>query len=352
MVTVNRKEKKVNATLNIDGATVKQGLRNMVAQGNATQYQADLIAWLFAFGKTNNLSLTQLSAELGYDSNSTLWRVFRNEYGARVDKICAKIERYKKIAEERSTYGRVQFIETSIARRIFKACDAALISQTIVFIYGDSQIGKTTALQEYARRNNHGQTRYIRLPAGAGAQRVAKEFAKASFISTKMPYEKIVDGILAAIDHNNLILIDEGHQPFLSYQNASTMKVFELIREIYDRTQCGMVICATNVLRKEIQEGKHAQMLEQLRRRCTHPIQLPSKPPRQDLDKIAAGFNLRPAEGDALEIIKDMIHTSGLGMYVKFLQAAVRIASKEKKKVSWSHFVLAHDLIKKLGERK
>ena len=118
----------------------------------------------------------------------------------------------------------------------------ALISQTIVLMYGDSQIGKTTALEEYARRHNHGQTKYIRLPASAGVQLCAKEIAKACFVSTSSSFEGLRDRILKAIDDKNLIIIDELHQSFMSYQKQSQIKVLEFIREIYDRTQCGMVL--------------------------------------------------------------------------------------------------------------
>ena len=44
-----------------------------------------------------------------------------------------------------------------------------------------------------------------------------------------------------------------------------------------------------------------------------------------------------------------MIHKSGLGMYVKYLQAANRMAGKEQKKLTWEHFIQAHDIIQKLS---
>jgi len=345
-------EKKENATLNISGDTVKQTLKKQIEKGEVTQSQADLVWWYYAYSKQNGYSLSLASLELGYDANSTLFRLWTGTYGAKIDKICAKIERFKKIAEERDSTASINFVETTIAKAIARFCDAALYSQTIAFIYGDSQIGKTTALMEYARLNNHGQTKYIRMPASAGVQIVAKEIARACFVSTSTCFENLRESILNSIDHNTLIIIDEVHQCFLSYQKGSQMKILEFIREIYDRTQCGMVLCGTNVLKEEIQQGKLARMLEQLRRRGTHPLQLPAKPPKKDLDKIAAAFRLPPPDGDALEIVRDMIHRSGLGMYVKFLQTAGRIAKKENKKLSWDHFILAHDLIQKLSEHK
>ena len=57
----------------------------------------------------------------------------------------------------------------------------------------------------------------------------------------------------------------------------------------------------------------------------------------------------RKKEKLAAEIVKDMIHTSGLGMYIKFLQSASMMANREGKKVTWDHFVIANDIIAKLS---
>ena len=103
------------------------------------------------------------------------------------------------------------------------------------------------------------------------------------------------------------------------------------------------------MFKSEVQTGKLSLMLEQLRRRGTIKLQLPKAPPKADLDRIAKRFGLEPAEGLAAEVIKDMIHSSGLGMYVKFLQNAAMMASKQKQKLSWEHFVQAHDIIQKLS---
>lgn len=341
-------ENKHHATLNISGAVCKQVVNRLVEEKKATREQADLIWWFFSFAKQSGFSTARAGEELG-SSSTTVYRLFNGTYEAKLDNICLKISRYKKISDERAQIQQLDFVETSISKRVFKACNAALISQTIVFIYGDSQIGKTTALEEYARRNNHGQTKYIRMPASGGVQLVAKEIARACFVSQKQSFEGLRSDILKSIDSQNLIIIDEVHQAFLSYQKSSQIKVLEFLREIYDRTQCGMVLCGTNVLKQEIQTGKLSLMLEQLRRRCTHPIQLPNKPPKKDLDKIAAAFGLAPPQDDEYDIIKDMIHRSGLGMYVKYLQAASRMANKSNNKLTWPHFVTAHDIIAKLS---
>lgn len=338
--------KKQDENFNISADTVKASLNEMIKVKKITPEQSELIWWFYAFARGNAWSVRQAAEELGVDY-STLYRAMRNDYGAKLDNFCEKISRYKAIAIERATITDVTFVETKTAMDIFQVCDAALFSQTIAFVFGDSQQGKTTALEEYARRNNHGQTKYIRLPASAGVQLVAKEFAKACFVSPKSCFEKLRDRIINSIDHKNLLIVDELHQCFTSYNKTSAIKVMEFIREIYDRTHCGVVLCGTHVLKEEIEIGKLSKLLEQLRRRGIIRIELPKRPPKSDIDKIAKSFGLEsPAQGSTeYEIIQSMMQHSGLGMYVKFLQAASSMANKKKSALTWQHFIKTHDII-------
>jgi hypothetical protein len=344
----NEKANNEKANINLGADKVKQILLAKVQAKEIEQVHADLIWWFYCYCKEQEFSLGDAANEINKDT-TTIYRIFTCTYGAKLDNICADLARYKRIVQERAGQVKLDFVETSIAKIIWRACDGALITQSVAFIYGDPQIGKTFALEEYHRRNNHGQTKLVRMPASAGVQLFMREFAKACFVSSHRSFEGMRESVLNAIDDKTLVIVDEAHQCFLSYQKGSQIKVLELIREIYDRTHCGLVLCGTNVFRREIQEGKLAQMLEQLRRRGTIKIQLPARPPKADLDRIAKKFGLSPAEDLALEVIKEMLHTSGLGMVVKYLQNASRMAARENKKLSWDHFVQAHDIIQKLS---
>ena len=62
---------------------------------------------------------------------------------------------------------------------------------------------------------------------------------------------------------------------FLTFNKSARVEAMELIREIWDETKCGLVLCGTPVLKKELEEGRYRDMLEQLRRRCVLPVRLP-----------------------------------------------------------------------------
>jgi len=339
------------SNINISGDTVKQALADQVRREQITEEQQGLLWWFYCHARTKGYDLKEAAKEIGKDS-TTLYRVWTGKYGASLDNICQDVARYRKLTEERSTRIRLDFVETSIWRIVDRVCNAALVSQSIAFIWGDSQIGKTAAVEEFHRRNNHGMTKMVRMPASAGVQLFMRELARACFVSPDSCFEKLRDRVLNAIDDKTLIIIDEWDEAFISYQHGSAIKVMEVIREIYDRTRCGVVLVSSNLGRDEMENGRYAELLKRFNRRGTIKVQLPAHPPQADLDKISKKFGLPPADGIAADVVKDMIHTSGLGMYIKFLQSACVMAAKEKKPVSWDHFVQAHDIIAKLSRQK
>jgi DNA transposition AAA+ family ATPase len=342
-----------NSVLNMGADKVRPILQHQVDSGEITEEQFDMVWWLFAYTKENGLSLPEISKQLNYDSTTTLYRVFSGRYGAKLDNVVREIARFRKITEERGRVSDVPFVETSIARKVKEVCNAAWITQSVAMIWGEPQTGKTLALEEFARANNHGATKYIRLPASAGVQLVARVIAKACYVSPDSSFEHLRDRILKSISRNNLIIIDEAHEAFLCYQKGSAIKVFEFLREIYDRTHCGMVLVGTNVLRDEIVQGKLSLMLRQFDRRGIIKVQLPDTIPMRDCDRIAKEWlKLAPPEGEARELVQDLVRKTGCNAYVHFLKAAAMLAAREKVTVNWGHFTKAYSIIRNLSEGK
>jgi len=329
----------------IGADTCKRALSTMLERGEIDQDGHDLIWWYFNFCKDNKFTPLQSGTELGYADRTTTDRVFKGQYGAGYAAVVTKIRDYKKIADERASYKQVFFVETVCAKRVFQVCEAARISNTAAFIFGDSQIGKTTALEEYLRRSSNGQTVYVRLPASGGMQLLGQEIAKACHVSPDSSFDKVRQRVLNSIDHNMLLIIDELHQVFTSYHAGSQVKTLEFIREIHDRTRCGLVLCGTHVLRREMEEGRLSLIMEQLRRRATLRLELPARPGKTDIAKFAKAFDLPEPGPDELAVIRDMVFSSGLGMFLKFLQAGHRMAHKASEVMTWNHFMNAHALI-------
>lgn len=345
-------KEKGQSIITIPGDMVQKALSRLLNSEEINEAQRSEIWWYYSHAKDNNWSLTKAGETIRRDS-STAHRLFTGTYGAKYDNLVDEIRSYHKITDMRGNRKVLEFVETSTWNKINKICNHALATQSPAFIYGESQIGKTACLEEWARRNNHGTSRLIRCPAAPILGTMLEELAAALYISSHGGKQsELRRRIINAVDSNMILIIDELHQAVIGCKSSSTIRIIEFLREIHDRRKCGMVFCGTNVLRTGIEEGKHQLVLDQFRRRGIVTLNLPAKPPSGDINKIAKAFELPPPEGKAAEIIAGMITTSGIGQYIKFLQSSSNLANKQQKPLSWDHFVTAYDAITKLSVQK
>jgi DNA transposition AAA+ family ATPase len=339
----------MTAGINISGDTI------ITSTAHLEDDQKALIRWAFNYVKDQNWGWREAANQLGVSENA-LYRVFtdryKNKVGERVplEGICRELAKSKTLIEERAAIRRIPFTQTSIWRRMDKICTEAFVSQTIASIYGESQVGKTTCLIEHARRNNHGQTKYIRTPAASGLQYFMREIAAACKVPSDKGIEVLRKRILKAIDGRTLVMIDELHEIFLTYSRANILRCLEFIREIHDRTQCGMVLCGTRAWREELETGEYSQFLKQLRRRGCLELQLPDFAPAEDLDLFAAAYHLPPAKGEARALILAINQEHGLGRYTKFLAIGARGAQKKNQRYTWDHFLNAYSILNRLKD--
>ena len=330
------------ATWSFGGDHVMQGTADYPEEARAA------VRWLFFFCVENGISMGEAAKRIHY-SPTVVYRICKGQYEGSLDSVVEAIASWRRVCEARADVGKTPFVETETARKIWKICDAATTYQTIAKIYGDPQIGKTWALEEYARRHNHGSTKFVRLPAAAGVQMMMRTFATSCGLSHKCSFEAMRERVMRSIDQDNLVIVDELHQAFNTYQRHARVACLELIREIHDRTGCGMVLCGTNVARDEIERGQHKQLLEQLDRRGIFLLQLPKVATWADRDAIAKSFGLPKADGTARELVDAIVRTSGLKAYTSFLRAAVKLASNRKQPLTWDHFAGAYRTIQSLS---
>jgi DNA transposition AAA+ family ATPase len=337
--------------MSLPGDQVQKALERLATEGEISETDKQEIWWLYSYAMDHGWSLEDVGKAINKDS-TTAHRLFMGRYGAKYDNLVESVKRYHALAEARGGRQTCGFVETETWKKIDAVCRHALVGQLPVFIYGASQIGKTTCLQEFARRNNHGQTKYIRMPAAPGLWQVQREVASACYISPRATTTEIRTRIFDAIDDKMLLIFDEMHQPLISCNGNTAVRIIEWLRELYDRTGCGIVFSGTKVFQDEIERGKQAMILDQFRRRGIIQLVLPDYPSKGDVTKIAKAFGLSDPEGVAAEVITTMLKRSGLGQYVKFLQSASNLASNQKKAMSWDHFVQAYDLVQALSTGK
>ena len=336
----------------IGGDRIKSILAELVSVGKYTQSQADLVWWFFCVGRDNSWSARQAAQALGLSSPSTVSRLFSGNYGASVASLCERIERYKRSLDERGNANDMPFVETSISRAVEQACKAAWLSQSVAFIWGESQTGKTYALRHYQATHNHGQTKFIRIPTASTIQLASAEIARACAVSGDGEWSQIRQRILKAVDSQNLVIVDEAHQVFTTTADKQAKKVLEFLREIHDRTGSGLVLCMTNMGRDCIETSTLAPVFRQLSKRGVVKLQLPDTAPLRDfLDIASSAFSLPPPEGQTLETVKHIRIAGGIGVYCKYLQMARRLADNKEETLAWSHFQAAYDALAALSKK-
>jgi DNA transposition AAA+ family ATPase len=327
--------------ITIPGDKVLQALGRLVDSGDIDQDGKASIWWFYGHVRDRAMTLGDAGKCIDRDG-TTIHRLFNGRYGAKYDNLLSEIARYRRIAEERAKRRDIGYIETSTWRKIAAVCRGALYDNMPAYVYGSSQIGKTAALLEYQRRNNHGQTRYLRMPAAPTMPLVMGYLAEACYISTRLSQVDLRRRVMDALDDKTLLIVDEFHQALLNTSDLGARKIVEFIREVYDRTGCGVVICGTKVLQNELARGRQSMVWDQFKRRGMIELTLPDTPPKADIIKIAAAFGLPDPDQPTWETIREMLQASGVGKYIKFLQYAHGLSKTDGQPLSWEHFAKAY----------
>lgn len=314
--------------------------------------QRSAIRRLHAYYIEHDLSLAEISKLIG-KSEAVAGLVFRGKYEASLDAVVKEIESFFELLDKRSQGRKLEFIKTTLTEQIWNVCDAAVEFQKIAFIFGDMQIGKTEALKAYQVTHNHGSTIYVRNPAGGMELNFLSELARKLRISDNLSVTKLRERIISAFDDRMLLIVDEAHQSIPeSGQSSAKVRTIEFIREIFDQTACGVVICATNVFRDAMDAGPVEKILRQTKRRRLCALQLPNTPRQIDLNAFAASYGLEPSSGVARTLEKEMVEEEALGMWLTLLRMGAKLAAQRKQKMTWNHVLNAHAGLKKLEGEK
>jgi DNA transposition AAA+ family ATPase len=317
--------------------------------------QRMLVRWSFDFAKSNDWDWKEASAQFKI-STTVLFRVWSGKYinpktgqPVALDGFCESVARFKALAEQRNAaLTRLPFVETSTWRKIDHICTEALVSNTIAFIFGDSQVGKTRCLKEHARRNNHGQTAFVDTP-GDGVQGLCMDIARALHIGTSS-FDKTFRRIVTALGPNKLLILDDVHVIFECYQKTSIARCLTLIRKIHDRSGCGLVISATDVFATDAAKSEFRNTMKQFFRRGPLTLQLGTQPPWEDVVRIVEHYQLPAPKGGVEETLRTLARHDGLGKITKFLAGAARSAAKKRQPFAWNHFERYYDITKRMAQ--
>lgn len=242
------------ASWNVSQDKLHQHLRH------CTPEKKELIIWSFQWCIQRGIYQEDFAAQVDYDRktiNKILTGAYKNprtgdQYDI-PDKLADSIRAFRKQQLAQAQLGDIDFVVTPTVKRIWTGCDLARESQTPVFIYGASHIGKTWALEHYAVSNNHGATPIVRIPSSAGLGGMIRAIAAKVGVSPNGNIADLTERIKNALARNQVLILDEVHQLIYTYRKESFFACLEVLRSIYDHAKCGMVLCTTNVFQRKIE---------------------------------------------------------------------------------------------------
>lgn len=272
------------------------------------------------------------------------------------------VREFLALEAKRFALGKTEFVMIPTAKKICTALDLARESQSIVFIYGPSHIGKTWAAElHYTPANNHGKTIYCRMKAACGLSGMIRAMANAIGISDKDNTINLIQRLKNASSPNTLWILDEVHLLANTYRKGSFFACMEVIRELYDETECGMALIFT--LLDDVKAASQRE-LQQLWRRGVHKVPLPLMPTKGDLGAILAHAGLEFPDKKMLvtvggvvetpyEILRQQAKLNGLKAITERIRYARKLSDKaHAQHVSWEHFVEAHLIIEKQAQQE
>tara|TARA_R110000772_G_scaffold118918_3_gene224817 strand:+ start:4008 stop:5057 length:1050 start_codon:yes stop_codon:yes gene_type:complete len=333
----------------INGNTISTWTR----EAGLTEDQRGLIFYLHDHAATHDLGLEEVGKLLkqpgsgaAYSKDSIYQALTGRRELSQLTNLFLSIAEWKLLNEERKTIKRAPFIETNLTKKIFSILDTSRIMNTVQFIIGESHIGKTTALKEYQRLNNHGRTIYLRAPAGGGKMQTIQRLCELCHLPRTGSTGYLCDRLIDYFDDGMVLIVDEAHQ-FLQGRSVGTL---EFLREIHDASGCGLVIAATPVWDEARKVANIKKVLEQLENRHLITSRLPSKPTLANLRDFAKAFGLPAPKDEALQLQNDTIERTSLGRWLKILAGASRIANRAQEDLNWSHVLHCHASLLKLQQ--
>jgi hypothetical protein len=365
-------------------------IRANIARYPADAQQAMVSAFLWCIDLKHPLSKPDFAHRVGASDN-LIYKLYTGRYrspsGEQMDpapELIKSIREFLALEAQLYVAGEIDFALTPTAKRIITSCELARESRTPVIMWGPSHVGKTVALRHVATACNHGRTAMAELDAATGLGGMVRCGANALGISDKSNTAALVERMKNALKPDMLMIWDEVHLLHNTYQNKSFFKCVETIRRIYDKTQCGMILCWTDV--KELMAASHGELV-QIWRRGVHKVALPVMPTKADLvlvlehnglefpssegpqkptvfdSKTIAALNKRfdsikdlsfsfpstdrqdrPTEivERPYDLLRQLAKEQGLKSITERLRYAKKIANKSREQVNWRHFVDAH----------
>jgi DNA transposition AAA+ family ATPase len=291
---------------------------------------ADLCAWFHNWLLESGVGWQKASAAIGYE-RSTIFRVLKGTYTGNWSEVARRIENCRKLAIERAAIKHADFAETPLTKLVTGALSYALANNSITTIVGESRMGKTTAARWWRDQNNHGRTIFVTAPTYGGPKALLREIAASLGINKNASLALMHESIIRGFNSNRMLIIDEAHR-LLSQDRRRDATQLEIVRDIHDRTGCGLALLATERFDVELRKGTY--QYEQVLGRVGMPVRLPREIHWASVKPLVVQYLAVVPDALKSELMKMANDRGRLGVVCETLKFASRIAAKEKTEIT------------------
>lgn len=250
------------------------------------EMEKERLQWIWGyFCNILNRSRDAIAKELGMawdDVSSYLTAYYsmsttkRNELTDAIDALIRRVRKQRPL------------VRTIVAERIIEALDYCRDYSAMVYISGPTGRGKSYTSEYWAEQNNHGRSKFLRVPSDCTRRTLVLLLARAVGVSVRGSTSDIELNLHKALGPRNVLIIDEaGH---LLSKSGRPGGAIELLRDLHDITKCGVALIFTDVYLHEIKRGRNADYFEQFLGRLEFPVEIPKVPRRDEVRQVLAAF--------------------------------------------------------------
>lgn len=277
---------------------------------------------LKTFLNENDLSYGDFAPKIGY-SKTTIARFIKGTYkGKEFDK---KVKVF--LGEYNRDKGlRWGFVETRTVKMINEVCSLCYGNADMGVIYGNAGFGKTTSLERYARQNEEFAA-YLKCYITSSGRILMIAIKKAlglpdtGYKNSHQLMEEVIDFLCA---QHRLLIIDEA--------DLLSVRALEMLRAIFDDSQCGMVLCGLPRLLMNLTVGPQAKdNLAQLYSRIGIQVQTPNIS-YEELQKILHSYKI--TDKKIVDVFFKKVRSGGMRKLAKILMRSLRLAEINRSEVT------------------
>ena len=252
----------------------------------------------------SQITQAQLAREAGVNAGA-LSAYPNDNYKGNIADVEAKLTAYleKKAVQAREFVEAPAFIETATSRQIFKTLEFAQIANCLATVYGMSGVGKTKAIQEFAK--SHANVWLVTAsPSRSSLSEILYEIALELGISDAPRRKGTLSRLIARKikGTEGLLIVDEAdHLPY---------EALEELRIMQEEAGIGLVLVGNDKVYTRMKGGispshEYARLWSRVAKNTS--IQ---KTKKADTQAVAAAWGLETDE-DALKVMQSITETGG-----------------------------------------